>query len=157
LKFAALLLAASAILYADGGAVLLRQQAGPFLVTVFGTPQVGLTDFSVLVQNASGLSPVLDVDVDIYVAHNLTRATHQQATNKLLYAATIHFFRPGPYSMRVNVARNGEGGSIYGNITVAPATPPWISFWPYFAVVPAAILLFALNQRLKAKRRVRRL
>jgi hypothetical protein len=156
LKFAALLLAAAAILHADGGSVLLRQQDGPFLITVFGTPQVGRTDFSVLVQNAANLSPVLDADVDIFVAHNMSRATHQQATNKLLYAATIQFFRPGSYSMLVRASRNGEVGSIDGNITVATATPPWISFWPYFALVPAAVLLFALNQWLKSNRLKRR-
>ena len=149
MKFTALLVLAAALLFADGGAVLLRQQSGPFLITVFGAPQVGPTDFSVLVQNASDRSPVLDADVDIAVARNLAPATHRQAINKLLYAASIKFFRAGSYSMRIRASRNGEGGSISGNITVAPATPSWIAFWPYYALVPAAVLLFALNQRLK--------
>jgi hypothetical protein len=157
LKLSALFLAFTALLFADGGSVLLRKQSGSFLITVFGTPQVGTTDFSVLVQNALDHSPVLDASVDIRVAHNIQPATHEQATNKLLYAASINFFRPGRYSMQVNAWRNGYGGSIDGDIIVAPASPPLVAYWPYFAVIPAAIFLFILNQRLKSRRRVRRL
>lgn len=157
MKFTALFLAATALAFADGGAVLLRQQSGPFLITVFGAPQAGANDFSVLVQNASDHSPVLDADVDIFVARNMIRATHQQATNKLLYAATIHIHRAGRYSMLVHASRNGQFGSISGDILVAPAPAPWVAYWPYFALVPAAILLFVLNQRLKTKRRTRHL
>jgi hypothetical protein len=152
LKFAALFFAIAASLRADGGSVLLRQQANAFLITVFGTPQVGPNDFSVLVQNASDHSPILDARVDIRVAHNLAPATHQYATNKLLYAASVNIFRAGRYSMEINVSRNGEAASIDGEIDVPPPAPPWVSYWPYFALVPAAILLFALNQRLKTQR-----
>jgi hypothetical protein len=158
LKLSAIFLAAAALAFADGGSVLLRQQSGPFLITVFGAPQAGQNDFSILVQDASGHSPVLDADVDIFVAHNMRRATHEQATNKLLYATSIHIHRPGRYSLLVRASRNGQSGSITGDILVAPAPAPWLAYWPYFALVPAAILLFVLNQRLKnARRRIRHL
>ncbi len=156
MKFAALFLLATALLHADGGSILLRQQSNGLLITVFGTPQVGPNDFSVLVQDASDRSPILDATVDLRLAHNLKPATHQQATNKLLYAASVDLFHPGRYSLQVNVSRNGQGASINGEIDVPPPAPPWISYWPYFALVPAAILLFALNQWLKAKRDARR-
>jgi hypothetical protein len=158
LKAIAIFFAFAALAFADASAVLLRQQSGGFLITVFGTPQVGANDFSVLIQNASDHSPVLDAGVDVFVARNMIRATHQQATNKLLYAATIHIHRAGRYSMQVHVSRNDEAGSINGDILVAPAPAPWAAYWPYFALVPAAILLFVLNQYLKnARRRPRRL
>jgi hypothetical protein len=152
LKFATLFFAIAASLQADGGSVLLRQQSNGLLITVFGTPQVGQTDFSVLVQNASDHSPILDARVDIRMAHNLTPATHQHATNKLLYAAPIDIFHAGRHSIQVNVSRNGEGASISGEIDVSPPAPPWISYWQYFALVPTLIFLFALNQLLKSQR-----
>lgn len=156
MKFSLLFLAAAALAFADGGSVLLHQRSGPFFITVFGAAQVGLTDFTVLVQNASDQSPILDAEVNVFVARNMRRATHDQAANKLLYAASIRFYRAGNYSMLVRVSRNGEEGSVNGNIAVAPATPPWLAYWAYFALVPVAILLFALNQWLKATRVRRR-
>lgn len=155
MKRAALLFALAATVFADGGSVLIHQQSGLFLITVFGAPQVGTTDFTVLVQNASDRSPILDATVQLRIAHSTVRATHNQATNKLLYAASVYLPSAGRYSLQVNVRLNGQLGSISGNIDVAPAPVPWLAYWPYFAIVPATILLFALNHWLKA-RRVRR-
>ncbi|MBV9763040.1 MAG: hypothetical protein JO340_20935 [Acidobacteriaceae bacterium] len=153
MKLVLSLLFAAVLAFADGGAVLFRQQSGPFLVTVFGSPQVGSTDFSVLVQNASDRSPMLDAEVSIAVAHQLAAATHAQATNKLLYATSIRFFRPGEYSLQVRVAQMEKGGAyIDHDIVVSPTPAPWLAYWPCFALVPVAILLFALNQWLKSKR-----
>jgi hypothetical protein len=157
LKLAALFLATTALLFADGGPVLLRKQSGPFLVTVFGTPRVGMTDFSVLVQNADTRAPVLDAEVDIRIARNIKLATHEAAINKLLYAALIKLPQAGKSHLEVSLTSNGQTAIVEGDIDVAPATSPWISYWPYFAFVPAAILLFVLNQWLKKKRRLRRL
>jgi hypothetical protein len=157
LKLAALLLLAAALLFADGGSVLLRKQSGGLLITVFGTPQAGATDFSVLVQNAENRAPVLDANVTLQIGNAHVRATHEQATDKLLYAAPMKLAHAGKSHLEVTVAWHEETASIDGDINVASQAPPLVAYWPYFALVPAAILLFALNRWLKGKRRVRRL
>ena len=53
---------------ADGGAVRLREAAGPFLVTVFtapAAPQAGLVDVSVMVQSSDKDEALLDAEVDL--------------------------------------------------------------------------------------------
>src|SRR5436189_89842 len=50
-------------LLADGGAVLLSKEAGPFTITLFGSPnplRAGKADLSVLVQRQKDKSNVLD-------------------------------------------------------------------------------------------------
>lgn len=157
MKLVTLLLIAAALLSADGGSVLLRKQSGPFLITVFGTPQVGSTDFSVLVQNASDRSAILDAYVELRIGDAQARATHQQATNKFLYAASVALSHAGKSHLEVSVTSNGRTAIVDGDIVVLPAASPLIAYWPYFALVPVAILLFALNQWLKKKRDLRRL
>lgn len=153
LKFVAVSLLAACALFADGGPVLLRQQSGPFLVTVFGAPQAAPTDLSVLVENARDRTPLLDADVVFHIAGDSVRATHDQASNKLLYAALVNFSQPGPSRLAITVTQRGSTATLSAAINVAPAPAPVLAYWPYFALVPAAILLFALNQWLKQKRR----
>ena len=55
--------------FADGGVVKLREETGPFLVTVFvapTSPRVGLTDLSVLVQSRDSRETILDGEVDLF-------------------------------------------------------------------------------------------
>src|ERR1051326_2312329 len=63
--------------YADGGRVVLREQAGSFVVTVFAAP----ADVSVMVQNRTSQRPVLDAAVSIRIGDGELRATHEQAQN----------------------------------------------------------------------------
>lgn len=129
---------------ADGGAILLRKQAGPLLITVFGTPRVGSSDFSVLVQRAN--DPVLDADVELRVADVAAHARH--GVNRLMYTANIELEHAGNTPIAVRVG-NVE---VTGEIQVEPEAPPLVAYWAYLGVVPLAILLFALNQWLKSKR-----
>ena len=146
----------AALLLADGGSVLLRQQSGPFLITVFGAPQVGTTDISVLLQTANDQNPLLNARVELRIGDSPVRATHEHATNKLLYAAPVNLTRPGKQRLQINVEWNGNAAQFEGDLDVARAAPSWIAYWPYFALVPVAILFFVLNQWLKNKRRVSR-
>ena len=55
-------LAATALLFADGGIVLLHRNAPPYVVTVFASPnppRAGMIDMSVLVRSGDTLDPVL--------------------------------------------------------------------------------------------------
>lgn len=152
MKFAALLFAAAALLHADGGSVLLREQSGALLITVFGSPQLGPTDLSVLVQNASDGAPVLDAQVAVSLGADTQPATHAQAVDKLLYAATLEAARPGPCPLAVRVSRRGQSAFVSSTVAVLPRPAQWVAYWPYFALVPVAVLLFALNQYLKKQR-----
>ncbi len=55
-------------LFADGGAVLSRQESGPFVITLFAAPvplRSGPIDLTVLVQTRDTLEPVVAAEVSI--------------------------------------------------------------------------------------------
>jgi hypothetical protein len=155
-RAAAAFILVAALLLADGGTVLLRSESGGLVVTVFGTPQVGTADLSVLVQRAEDRSAILDAEVEIRAGGFARRATHTEATNKLLYAARVRLARPGREHLEVKVTSRGEAVTVEGDLDVAPRAGRLVSYWPYFAIVPIAVFLFVLNQRLKSKRSKRR-
>lgn len=139
---------------ADGGTVQARETAGPFVVTVFTDRQalgVGTTDVSVLVQDEHG-DAVLDADVALRLDPAAggpaidAAATRAEATNKLLYAAPVQIGAPGAWRLRVLVTRGRDRAEIGVTLAVGPAPPALWSLWPYLALPPAAILLFAVHQ-----------
>jgi hypothetical protein len=148
----AILLTMSPALFADGGVIQSRQEAGPFVVTVFAAP----AELSVLVQNREALEPDLDATVSIRLQHGdsdvTTLATREQAHNKLLRAATVNLDDPGEWRYTVTVSRAGTQASVTGTMNVAPATPKLASYWSYLAFPPVCIALFAVHQRLKRKK-----
>src|SRR5260370_621938 len=84
---------AQATVFADGGLVQLRKEAGAFVITVFTSPaplSAGPVDISLLLQNRNGLEPVLDASVSLLLRADASstelraRATREQAQNKLL-------------------------------------------------------------------------
>jgi hypothetical protein len=150
-------------LFADGGIVQFQEQAGPFFVTVFSTPvplRVGSADLSVMVQNANSRREVLNCDVTLELSKPGDRdiqahATAAEATNKLLYAAPIVFPSAGKWHLSVDIKETADAVRVNGELAVLPELPPLIAHWPYFALVPVAVVIFGLNQWLKAKRKVR--
>src|SRR2546427_7771888 len=101
----------------DGGAVRLRESAGAFTITVFTSPDpiaAGPIDVSVLVQDRADGAPILDGRVNLRLASPSGRgdadrvpeatATHDAATNQLLYAAWIDV-GAGHWGLRVVVER----------------------------------------------------
>lgn len=151
------------LLFGDGGELQFQKQAGPFLVTAFSAPvpvRVGPADLSVMVQRAIDRSELLDCRVAVLLSKLgepgiRADATRAQATNKLMYAAQIVFPSAGTWHVDVEVNASGTTAHATGDIAVLPEQPPLMAFWPYFAMVPAAVALFVLNQWLKSRRRVR--
>jgi hypothetical protein len=143
----AILLALIPALLADGGAIQSRQEAGPFVVTVFAAP----AELSVLVQNRETLEPDLDATVSIRLQHGdsdvTVQATREQAHNKLLRAAAVSLDQPGEWRYTVTVNQS----SITGAMNVPPAAPKLASYWSYLAFPPVCIALFAVHQRLRAR------
>ena len=147
-------------LLADGGVVQFRSESGPFLITLFSNPsplRSGLADLSVLVESTEDRRPVLDAKVTIELKHNggpkiIEEASHERATDKLLYAALPDIPAEGTWHVAVFVVRQGQRRRVEGTIEVLPALPRALAYWPYLAVVPVAILLFGFQQYLKNKR-----
>jgi hypothetical protein len=159
----AVLLCVPLVLLADGGTMQLRKTAGPFIVTVFSEPvpvRAGTVDLSVMLQKAADQSTLLDAYVMLRLRKTTSGsivevaapATHEHATNKLLYAGSVTLPSAGVWQMTVDVRENGDSASASGDIDVLPAEPPVREHWPLFALVPLMILLFVLNQWLKSRR-----
>jgi len=158
------LLAVAPAARGDGGVVRLSERAGPFVVTVFTSPtplRAGPADVSVMVQDAEGRRPILDAEVSVSLSPLAAgpkavsaRATRQTASNKLLYAALLDLPAPGRWDLRVTVDRNGTSGEVACEVTLTPARPRLLAFWPYLAFPPLAIVLFALHSWLRRRKGV---
>lgn len=157
----------AATLWADGGTVLLRNQVGSLRITVFGTPvplRAGKNDISVMVQKSADQSSILNAKVSVHFANSSpdkvvavsAPATHDKATNKMLYAADVNVPSPGDWQLAVHVEANGETADVAGKVDVLPAKPPLIAYWPYFVLVPLVVLLFFVNRWLRGKQRAMR-
>lgn len=155
-----LLLGASAA-RADGGTVQLQQADGAFVITVFTAPtplRAGLVDISVLVQKRDGSAAVLDANVRLEIRSSTDRgatvrsaATREQATNKLLNAATVNVPSTGSWELHVVVQRGDDRAEVTCQLAVAAPLPPLLAHWPYLAFPPAAVLIFALHQWLRSR------
>jgi hypothetical protein len=154
-KLLLLLALSPATAWADGGVVRTSERSGPFVVTVFTAQSpvtVGQADVSVMVQDAATGQPVVDARVTLLLkgedgSASAAEATREQAQNKLLYAALVDVPSPGQWSVEVTVARGPDSATVVTTIPVALPPPPFVSYWPYFALPPAAIALFAVHQR----------
>jgi hypothetical protein len=143
--------------FADGGAVQMRQEAGDLVITVFTSPaplSVGPADISLLLQKRNGLEPVLDANVSIVLLQPSSgiefhvRPAREQARNKLLYAAPVVFLQPGIWRISVTVRRNGKDTAAVGTVEVAPPPGRALSYAGYFAFPPVMIVLFVVRERL---------
>jgi hypothetical protein len=154
------LAALASSLFGDGGTVLFHQPAGPFVLTLFTASlpiRVGSSDLSVMVEDASTGTPLLDAEVTLTCkgpgGHmNTVRASRATATNKLLYSGAPVFSAAGAWTVTVSVRRGGTTGEAAGAVAVSPALPAAWRYWPYFAIVPVCIGLFVLHQRLAQQR-----
>jgi len=145
---------------ADGGTLRIQEESGPFRIAVFSAPEplrVGVADLSVLVQRLEVGSPVLDAEVELRVEGPPPepsielRATREQATNGLLYAAAVRLPAVGTWTLRAKVRQRGDVAEVAGELPVAPAPPRFWMLWPYLAFPPTAVACFALHQWLKRR------
>jgi hypothetical protein len=146
----------------------LNKEAGPFTITLFGSPaplRAVRTDLSVMVQRQSDKTNVLDAMAMVRlrkreggnIVEVAAPATRKDAKNKLLYAAHLTIPTPGKWTVAVDVRAHGTEATAIGDVQVLPAEPPIRSRWAYFVLVPAMIVLFIINRWLRHKRRAFRL
>ncbi len=151
--------------FPDGGSLIVRKQEGPIVISVFSAEtqiRAGTADLSVMVQNSSDQSAVMDAIVMLRLTSstggNVTEvaapATHTKATNKTLYAAQMTIPYSGVWRLSAEVTAGHETAGVSADLDVAPAAPPIQRYWPYFALVPFVILLFVFNRWLRSRRQV---
>jgi len=130
---------------------------GPFTMTVFTAADrivAGPVDVSILVQDRADGAPILDgrVTLELPPAAAVVTATHNAATNKLLYGAWLDV-PPGRSDIRVSVERGDDIVSVDVPVSAGPATTRLARYWPHLLVPPIAILLLVLHERLASVRR----
>ena len=152
-----LLLAIASVALGDGGMVLLHREAAPFVVTVFASPtppRAGMIDLSVLLQTNETLDPVLDADVQFALENGESKiqaqATHDQAQNKMLYAASVRLDHSGEWRYSV-IVRNAI--AVDGVIAVSPEEPRLAAYAGYLALPFVCLAIFALHQRLSLRKK----
>ena len=146
---------------ADGGAMLLHQDAGAFTITLFGTPQplhAGDADLSVMVQDRRNGEVLLDPVIDLTIVPQAASATLQkvrlskgQATNRLLQASTVHFSAAGKWRLTLAVRRGNETAQLVTECTVEPDHSRVTLVWFYVLLPVAIIVLFVIHQVLQLR------
>lgn len=146
---------------ADGGRLRFRQPAGPFIVTLFTTPDpltVGPADFSVAVERAGQPGLVEDADVTLVLtssAHNqpiVLHATHAGATSKWLQAANFRIPARGVWRVTVVVRRGKEAGQCSASAYIGRAATRDL-IWD---VLPVPLVALFLLVHFRRKRRYNR-
>jgi len=84
-------------------------------------------------------------------------ATHKEASNKLLYAASIKFGATGNWQLQVSIERGGEALKV--GCTVPVGSPPrrLTGLVPYLVLPPLMVSLFVVNQCLRHQSLAKRL
>jgi hypothetical protein len=147
----------------DGGTILLHQDAGPFIITLFATPQplqVGGADLSVMVQDRSSEEVLLDPVIDLSTAPEAERGVQQtvrlergRASNRLLQAATVNFSRAGKWRLMLLVRRGNDAASLSTECVVESDRSRAVLVWFYVLLPAGVILLFVIHQGLKFRQK----
>jgi hypothetical protein len=146
---------------ADGGAMLLHQDAGAFTITLFAAPQplrTGDEDLSVMVQDRTSGEVLLDPIIDLTVAPAPLSASPQtvrlakgQASNRLLQACTVHFSSAGRWHLALLIRRGHDQAQLSTDCTIEPNRSRATLVWFYILLPVGIILLFVIHQVLKLR------
>lgn len=148
------LLAGATPLLADGGRIRIHEKAGPFLITLFTTPDpltTGAADFSVAVERADQSGMVEDAEVTLLLTRPdglrvVQKATHEAATSRFLYAANLALPESGVWQARVNVSQGDQAGECSTSVDVLAQTPLRQQIFWQIVTVPLVVLLFFLHR-----------
>jgi hypothetical protein len=151
--------------HADGGRLQMRRVAGPFVVSLFTTPEspaVGPADLSVMVEEQG--SVLLDADVvvtltpeDAGIAPVVAHLSHAHVTNRLLQDAVIHVPRGGRWHTVVHVSERGREATAATDLMVASYSARRGTVWFFLLLPVCAVALFAWVQIAKRQMRRRRM
>ena len=157
---AALIAFCAAAAHADGGRLRFRRDAADLRVAVFTAPDpltVGPADISVLVQDRESGDVLLDARVHVRLRSPRGEwAIDRMAgtgANRLLRSVAAVLPEPGEWGIEVEVVRAGAGVRIAGTLSVEPAPGAVRRVWPFLAIPPLGVGLFAFRRVLVARRR----
>ena len=161
-----MLACAATAAHADGGRLQMRQAAGPFVVSLFSTPEslaVGPADLSVMVEEQASGEVLLDADVVIILTSEdggsapvIAHLSHAHATNRLLQDAVVQLPHAGHWHAVIHVREAGRDATTSTVLTVANYSARRGTVW-FFAILPiCAVALFAWVQLAKQRARRRR-
>ncbi len=147
--------------FGNGGTVQVASEpTGPYEVSVFMSPSplvVGPIDVSVLVQQAGTRDYVHDARVIVTAEPPgssgtgvTSEATHEQATNKLFYAAKFELPTEGRWRIRVDVRGAAGAGTVHFEVEL---TKPTLLDRLLLVGALIALLTVALLWRLSRTRR----
>jgi hypothetical protein len=145
----------------------MRQAAGPFVVSLFTTPEslaVGPADLSVMVEEQGSGEVLLDADEVIVLTSEdagsapvLAHLSHAHATNRLLQDAVVQLPHAGRWHAVLHIREAGREASASTDLTVAHYSARRGTVW-LFAVLPICVVaLFAWVQVAKQRARRRRM
>ena len=145
----------------DGGQLQLVRDIDPWQVAVFAAPtplRAGPIDVSVLVQDRSTGSPIVDAQVDVQLTERSppgrvlhARASSALATNKLLQAAFFELPHAGQWDARLSITTPQGPCRLEFSLDATAAQPGWQSLWPWFTWPVAVVLLYVMHQALVAR------
>jgi hypothetical protein len=140
--------------YGDGGTILLHQDSGPFIVTLFAAEQplrVGPADLSVMVQDKATGDILLDPVIEVTMPSQTVRLQSAHSGNRLLQAGTVNFSHPGRWPLQVEVRRGKDVARLSTELTVEADHSRSLLVWFYVLLPAVIIVLFLLNQTLKRR------
>lgn len=151
--------------FADGGRVRFREPAGPFIVTLFTTPDpliTGRADFSVAVERADVDGIVQDANVDLVLtpiggsgSPLEVHASHADATSKWLQAANFSLPSSGPWQVTVRIQQGRDSAECSGQVHVETARTRDLT-WDILPVPLVAFLLVLHQNRKRNYNRMRK-
>jgi hypothetical protein len=149
----------AAVAHADGGRLQMREAAGPFVLSLFSTPEtlgVGQADLSVMVEEQG--SVLLDPEVTVTLtpedggAPVVAHLSHAHATNRLLQDAVVDLPRAGRWRAVVRARDAGRQASTATELTVASHSARRGTIWTFLLLPICVMTLFGWVQRLKRRR-----
>jgi hypothetical protein len=163
-----LVLACAAIAaQADGGRLQMRRGAGPFVVSLFTTPEslgVGQADLSAMIEEQAGGKILLDADIVITLSPEdggsgpiVGHFSHAHATNRLLQDAVVQLPHAGQWHAVIQVNEAGRHANTATDLTVGDYSVRRGTVWVFTLLPACAVALFAWAQVAKATARRRRL
>jgi len=142
--------------FGDGGRLRFHEQAGPFTITLFTSPdpiREGQADFSVAVERPGVSGIIEDANVTLILTpadgksgRLVLHTSHSAATNRLLQAANFNLPASGFWRVTVNVQQGTDVGQCSGVVEVVPATLVSSETTWEIVVVPLTIMLFVIHQ-----------
>lgn len=162
LIIALMLACAATAAHADGGRLQMRQAAGPFVISLFTTPEslgVGPADLSAMIEEQGGSNVLLDADIVIALTLEdggsqpvVAHLSHAHATNRLLQDAVVELPHPGRWRAAIQVSEGGRHVSMTTDLMVGDYSARRGTEWVFALLPMCAIALFAWVQVAKAGR-----